>query len=409
MFTRRRLIEAAGAGIALAGIGLPKRAAAEAAGLVLPPQVAPGTRANAVLETLPGKKALIKHAYRPPNYETPVEYFRTAITPNDAFFVRYHLSNIPQVDAGKWRLAVGGEGANGQAEFTLDDIKRMPAVELAAVNQCSGNRRGLFQPHVPGVEWTYGAMGCARWKGVRLKDLLDKAGLKKEAIEIAYNGADSGVTDKTPDFIKSIPVWKAIEDTTIVAYEMNGQPLPHFNGFPARIVVPGWTGTYWMKHVTSISALTKPESNFWMNPAYRIPVGKFPLVARFISQETAANTPITEMVVNSLITSHADGAGVPVGRLVKIGGIAWDGGYGINAVEASIDGGKSWAAAQLGEDLGRFAFRTFSFDVTPRARGKLTVMARASNKIGQTQTTELIHNPAGYHHNVVHSVTLNAA
>ena len=164
----------------------------------------------------------------------------------------------------------------------------MPAVEVVAVNQCSGNRRGLSKPHVAGVEWGYGAMGCARWKGARLKDVLDKVGLKKEAIEIVFNGADGPAIDKTPDFIKSIPVWKAIDEITLIAYEMNGAPLPHFNGFPARIIVPGWTGTYWMKHVISIKALTKPQGGFWMNPAYRIPIGKFPMVARFITQENAA-------------------------------------------------------------------------------------------------------------------------
>jgi hypothetical protein len=266
----------------------------------------------------------------------------------------------------------------------------------------------LFQPHVPGVEWGYGAMGCARWKGARLEDILDKVGLKKEAIEIVFDGADSGITDKTPDFIKSIPTWKAIEDTTLIAYEMNGAPLPHLNGFPARLVVPGWTGTYWMKHVTSIKAVTKPEGGFWMNPAYRIPLGKFPVVARFTSQETAANTPITEMVVNSLITDPADGANVMMGP-ITIGGIAWDGGYGISRVEVSSDGGGTWVAATLGEDLGRFAFRTFSYDLVPKGPGKQTVMARATNKIGQTQTNELIHNPAGYHHNVIHNVTFNVA
>jgi molybdopterin-dependent oxidoreductase-like protein protein/molybdenum-dependent oxidoreductase-like protein len=259
------------------------------------------------------------------------------------------------------------------------------------------------------VEWGYGAMGCARWKGVRPKDLLDKAGLKKEAIEIAFDGADSGVTDKTPDFIKSIPTWKAVEDTTIVAYEMNGQPLPHFNGFPARLIVPGWTGTYWMKHLTTISALTKPQGGFWMNPAYRIPLGKFPLVARFITQETDATTPITEMVVNSLITSPADGADVRVGQPASVSGLAWDGGYGLSDVEISTDGGKTWSLATLGEDLGRYAFRPFTYSLTPQARGRQTIMARATNRIGQTQTMELIQNPAGYHHNVVHRVTLNVA
>jgi DMSO/TMAO reductase YedYZ molybdopterin-dependent catalytic subunit len=401
MITRRQALTAAGA-VALAGTG---RLSAEAQGLTLEPGLPAGVKSVAALEALPGKKPLIKLSYRPPNYETPLEYFRTAITPNDAFFVRYHLSDIPEVDAKTWKLAVGGDGANGQASLTLDELKALPAVEVVAVNQCSGNRRGLAKPHVVGVEWGYGAMGCARWKGARLKDILDKAGLKKEAVEISLDGADKGATEKTPDFVKSIPVWKALEDTTIVAYEMNGAPLPHFNGFPARLIVPGWTGTYWMKHLVTINALMKPLGTFWMASAYRVPLGKFPMVARFTSQETAANTPITEMVVNSVITSHADGANAKASD--SVGGIAWDGGYGITMVEVSTDGGKTWSAAKLGEDLGKFAFRTFSAPLS--GKGKVTVMARATNKIGQTQVTELNVNPAGYHHNVVHSITLNVA
>jgi sulfite dehydrogenase len=403
MISRRRILAA---GAALAGsTTLPPLIPAQAASPQLDPALPEGLRSVATLETLPGKQPLIKMSYRPPNYESPIEYFRTPITPNDQFFVRYHLADIPEVDAKTWKLAVGGDGAERTAALTLDDLKALPAVEVVAVNQCSGNRRGLFKPHVPGVEWGYGAMGCARWKGARLKDILDKVGLKKEAIEIAFDGADKGVTDKTPDFIKSVPTWKAIEDTTLVAYEMNGAPLPHLHGFPARLVLPGWTGTYWMKHLVAINALTKPLGGFWMNPAYRVPLGKFPLVARFTSQETAANTPITEMVVNSLITSHADGARVEAGT--SVGGIAWDGGYGITSVDVSTDGGESWAPAKLGEDLGRFAFRPFSLAVN--TKGKVIVMARATNKIGQTQTSELNHNPAGYHHNVIHSVTLNVA
>jgi len=396
---RREFLGATVAAGATLGHALPAWAQA---GLDLPKSLPEGLRASAVLETLPGKKPLIKLSYRPPNYETPLEYFRTAITPNDAFFVRYHLSVIPEVNANTWKMSVGGEGANGQAEITLADLRAMPAVEVVAVNQCSGNRRGLFEPHVPGVEWGYGAMGCARWKGVRLKDVLDKVKFKKEAIEIVFDGADSAPIDKTPDFIKSIPVWRALDESTIIAYEMNGAPLPHLHGAPARLIVPGWTGTYWMKHVTSIKAVTKPESGFWMNPAYRLQIGRFPMVARFVSQETETNTPITEMMVNSLITSHADGA--RVGSGTSVGGIAWDGGSGIRTVDISTDGGKTWQAATLGEDLGRYAFRTFSFPV--RGQGNVTVMARASNAIGQTQTPSLIHNPAGYHHNVIHSVSL---
>ncbi len=414
MITRRRLLEGVGAGAALIGsVGaFPRLFAAQAAGLDLPQALPPGTRGEAVLDTLPGKKPLIKLSYRPPNYESPLDYLRAPITPNDEFFVRYHLAGIPEVnakeiDAKTWKLSVGGEGANGQATLTFDDLKALPASEVVAVCQCSGNRRGLFQPHVAGVEWGYGAMGCARWKGARLKDILDKVGLKTNAVEIVMNGAEGPVLDKTPDFVKSIPVDKAMEDTTLIAYEMNGQPLPHLNGFPARLILPGWTGTYWMKHIVSLEAVTKPFDGFWMKSAYRIPVGKFPVVARFISQETAVNTPITEMVVNSLITSHTDGARVKVGK-VAVSGLAWDGGYGIRSVEVSTDGGTTWTPAKLGEDLGRFAFRPWSYELAAK-RGNNTVMVRASNAIGQTQTPALIVNPAGYHHNVIQTLTLIGA
>ena len=408
MITRRSLLKGASVGAALvvSGVRFPQLSEAEAAGLNLPGELPEGTRADAILHALPGKKPLIKLTYRPPNYETPIEYLRSAITPNDAFYVRYHLSDIPQVDAKTWRLSVGGEGANAQAELTFDDLQKMPAVEIAAVNQCSGNRRGLFKPHVVGVQWAYGGMGCARWRGARLRDILDRVGIKKEAIEIVLDGADGPALDKTPDFVKSIPMWKAMEETTIVAYEMNGQPLPHFNGFPARVIVPGWTGTYWMKHVTSINVVTKPFTGFWMNSAYRIPLRAFPLVERFTSQDSAVSTPITEMVVNSLITSHADGASVKAGTPITVGGIAWDGGYGIRTVEISTDGGKVWEPATLGEDIGHFAFRTFSARLSPKSKGKHIVMVRATNKIGQSQTSELIPNPAGYHHNIMHRIAL---
>jgi DMSO/TMAO reductase YedYZ molybdopterin-dependent catalytic subunit len=403
MITRRHLLGTAGAGAALAVSGLKY---AEAAGVELTPGVPEGISSYVTMGKLPGKKPLIQLSDRPPNFEAPIEYLRTAITPNDEFYVRYHLSDIPEINAATYKIAIGGEGANGTAEITLDDLKKMPAVEVAAVNQCSGNRRGLSKPRVQGVEWGYGAMGCARWKGAKLKDVLDKVGLKKEAIEVVFNGADGPVVQGTPDFVKSIPVWKAMDENTIVAYEMNGQPLPHFNGFPARIVVPGWTGTYWMKHVISINVLTKPEGNFWMNPAYRIPVGKFPIRDRFLTQENAASTPITEMVVNSLVTSHREGAKIAAGK-VTISGLAWDGGYGISSVQVSTDGGKTWAAATLGQDIGRFAFRPWSF-VLDAKKGANTVTVNATNKLGQSQTTELIFNPAGYHNNVMQTLMLNA-
>ena len=406
MITRRHMLSTAGASAALAvsGVGLPRFA--EAAEVGTTPGVPGGIASYITMGTVPGKKPLIQLSDRPPNYESPLEYLRTPITPNDQFFIRYHLSDIPEIKAEGYKIAVGGDGAGSPMELTLDDLKKMPAIEVVAVNQCSGNRRGLSNPHVAGVEWGYGAMGCARWKGARLKDILEKAGLKKEAIEVGFNGADGPAVDKTPDFIKSIPAWKAVDENTIVAYEMNGQPLPHFNGFPARIIVPGWTGTYWMKHVTQINALTKPQGGFWMNPAYRVPVGKFPLRDRFITQENAASTPITEMVVNSLVTSHREGDKVKAGK-VTVSGMAWDGGYGIRTVQVSTDGGKTWGSATLGQDLGRFAFRPWSFEIAAK-KGKNSVMVNATNALGQSQTASLIFNPAGYHNNVIQNLTLVA-
>lgn len=362
------------------------------------------------MDKLPGKVPLIKLSYRPPNYETPVGYFNSLFTPNDAFFVRYHLANIPEVDAASWRLKIGGEAAEKPFELSLDQLKSdFPAAEIAAVCQCSGNRRGLFPSHVPGVQWGYGAMGNAKWKGARLKDILERAGSTKDALEIVLDGADGPVIDQTPDFIKSLPIWKALEENALVAYEMNGAPLPHFNGFPARIVIPGWTATYWVKHLTSINVRKTPFDGFWVKTAYRVPSGKFPVVQRFVSQETAVNTPITEIMVNSIITSLADGQTIGAGKANEVKGIAWDAGYGIASVEFSSDGGKSWGAATLGEDAGKFSFRPWTCSFTPPKAGAYTLMARASNKIGQTQTAELILNPAGYNHNVIHRVSILAA
>ena len=411
MASRRDFIKASG-GLVLAGGGTwlavhARGAVPNAPGLSSLPS---GAVASGDLEAISGKVPLIKRTWRPPNYETPLEYFAEDFTPNKAFFVRYHLAAIPaSVPADTWSLKVGGDAAATPFEINYDQLRRdFPAVEIAAVNQCSGNRRGLFDPHVTGVEWGVGAMGNARWKGARLKDVLAKAGLKKEAVEIAFDGADGPVMPGTPDFQKSLPVWKALDENTLVAYEMNGEPLPHWNGFPARIVVPGWTGTYWMKHVTSITALGKPFDGFWMKGAYRIPLNRFPLVEHFASQMTEANEPITEMVVNSIITNVAAGQQVPVGRAFEVRGVAWDGGRGIAGVDVSVDGGRTWRAATLGADHGRFSFRSFTQSFTPTDRGALTVMARASNRAGATQTLELIPNPAGYHHNVIQRIAVSA-
>ena len=204
--------------------------------------------------------------------------------------------------------------------------------------------------------------------------------------------------------MKSLPVWKAMDENTLLAWQMNGEPLPHWNGAPVRLVVPGWTGTYWMKHLVSIQALSQPLKNFWMATAYRIPKGKFPIVDRFLSQETDVNTPITEMVVNSLITSPREGQLLRTGQSVEVKGIAWDNGAGIRTVEVSADEGRSWQTATLDQDQGRFSFRGFRHAFKAGAKGDVTLLAKATNRQGASQAFELVFNPAGYHNNVVSRV-----
>jgi sulfite dehydrogenase (cytochrome) subunit A len=407
-FDRRRFLLTGAAGLAAASAPSLRTLAGD---VDLGPAALPsGTLEASVLEALPGKVPLIKKSWRPPNFETPVSYFNEAFTPNDAFFVRYHLAAIPEVAPQDWRLRVGGDGLDKPYELTLAQLRsEFEPSEINAVCQCSGNRRGLSSPHVAGVQWGYGAMGNARWKGARLKDVLARAGIRKEAVEIVLDGADAPVLAKTPDFVKSIPAWKAVDDTVLLAYEMNGEALPHWNGYPVRLVVPGWTATYWMKHITSIEAATQPFKGFWMAPAYRIPKGKFPVVDRFLTQETETNTPITEMVVNSLITNLYPNQRFAANQTIDVRGIAWDGGFGIATVEVSQDGGKSWRPSQLGADLGRFAWRQWRYIVPAARPGQYAVMAKATNRIGASQTFELNFNPAGYHNNVVQRIDIQVA
>ena len=396
----------------LAGLGAIVASGAQAAQKPhwMSPALPDGTRDEATLERLPGKQPLIRLSDRPPNYETPIDAFSSAITPNDRFFVRYHLAGIPTMDALKnWSLTVNGDAAERQVAFTMADLKKdFSQVEVTAVCQCSGNRRGLFDPHVPGVEWGYGAMGNAVWRGVRLKDVLAKAGVKPGALELWVGGADEPVMPATPAFRKSLPIALAQRDDVLIATAMNDQSLPHLNGFPARLIVPGWTGTFWMKHLTSIEVSTKPLTSFWIQKAYRVPAGMFPVDLPFTSQQDSTSWPITEMVVNSVIAEPIDGARVGRGGFI-VRGVAWDRGHGIATVEVSFDAGKSWKQAELGRDLGHFAFRAFSLASGALPPGPCAVSARAVSNAGEKQAVTLLRNPAGYHHNVPQTMTVTVA
>ncbi|TLZ02584.1 MAG: oxidase [Gammaproteobacteria bacterium] len=361
------------------------------------------------LAALPGKKPLIRRSFRPPNFETPLADLAAPLTDNGAFFVRYHLTVIPRIDPDSWRLQVSGASARRALTLSLAELRSgFEQVEVVAVNQCAGNRRGLFTPRVPGVQWGGGAMGNARWRGVRLREVLQRAGVAADALEVVFGGADAPVLPATPAFVKSLPVERALDESTLVAFEMNGRPLPHWNGAPARLVVPGWVGTYWMKHLASIRIEPRAFDGFWMKTAYRVPTGAFP-GARFTSQETAETTPVTELLVNSLIVSPGSGARLSRGAHAELAGKAWDGGAGIEGVEVSVDGGQSWRDATLQRDLGRFAWREFRFVLDTSRAGRLDVAVRARSRNGAKQPDKLTPNPSGYHDNIVQAVSLEIA
>ena len=396
MVTRRRVVAGSIGGLLLSSLNGPLAFGAAAAD-------------EETLVQLPGKRPLVKRTFRPPNYETPLADLRPQFTANDSFFVRYHLASIPEIDPRTWRLRIGGASANRTLELSLADLKRdFEPVRLAAINQCSGNRRGLFVPHAGGVQWTYGAMGNALWGGVRLRDVLNRVGVKGDALEVVCDGGDGAPLPGTPDFVKSLPVDHALDAHTLIAFEMNGKPLPHWNGAPARLVVPGWTATYWVKHLTSINVEPKAFEGFWMKSAYRIPTGVFP-GARFASQENAQTTPITEILINSLVTSHANGDRLERGRSAQLAGWAWDGGSGISAVEVSSDDGHSWRPAALGEAPSSWSWRGFRMPLDTAKPGTLRIAVRATGRNGARQPDKLTPNPSGYHHNMIQTLTLEVA
>jgi hypothetical protein len=249
-----------------------------------------------------------------------------------------------------------------------------------------------------------GAMGNARWRGVRLKDLLNKAGVAAGARQVTFNGLDQPLVAKTPDFIKALDLDHALDGEVLLAYEMNGEDLPWLNGYPLRLVVPGYYGTYWVKHVHEITVIDQVDDSYWMTPAYRIPDNDCACVEP--GTTPGRTVPIARLNVRSFITSLADGAQIKAG-VTTVRGIAFDGGHGIRQVLFSDDGGRSWREAELGRDLGKFSFREWTLPFTPARVGVHELKVKATNRIGQSQPLEPLWNPAGYMRNVVETVRVS--
>ncbi len=360
------------------------------------------------LVAYPQKRPLILLTARPPQLETPFGVFNeSAITPNDAFFVRYHWSGIPtSIDPQTYRLRVGGN-VNTPLELSLSDLRQMAdATELVAVVQCSGNSRGHFEPRANGGQLSNGAMGNARWTGVPLRKVLEKAGVKAGSVQVAFNGLDTPPLGDGPDFVKALNLDHALDGEVMLAWQMNGADLPMLNGYPLRLIVPGYYGTYWVKHLSDITVTDKVFDGFWMSTAYRIPDNQCACTEP--GKGPAKTVPINRMNVRSFVTSLTEGMHVKTGQQTVVRGIAFDGGYGVNEVAFSSDGGRSWQAAQLGKDLGKYSFRVWSAAFTPRQKGGHELMVRAVNRIGQGQPAGALWNPPGYMRNVVESTRIVA-
>ena len=358
----------------------------------------------------PGKRPLILVHSRSPHLETPFSVFNGGpLTPNDAFFVRYHLANFPtRIDPETYRLKVSGK-VKSPLHLSLADLRSMPGqVELVAVNQCSGNSRGYFSPRVFGAQLGNGAMGNARWTGVSLKAVLEKAGVDASAKQVTFNGLDTPVLPSTPDFRKALDIDHALSSEPMLAWAMNGEDLPFLNGYPLKLIVPGWFGTYWVKHLVEIEVIDHDFSGhdaFFMTKSYRIPDNACACVPAGTSPDKTR--PISTLLVRSFITSVTTAATLPLAGVTELKGIAFDGGSGIRSVEVSSDQGKTWRRASLGKDLGRYSFREWRMPVTFASKGNAVLMCRATANNGDVQPMSADWNPAGYRRNVVEQTTVS--
>jgi DMSO/TMAO reductase YedYZ molybdopterin-dependent catalytic subunit len=401
MVTRRKLLGAAGVGaVALSG----RSWALTSVDLPLPG----GPESREVTSAFPQKGAMILQRTRPPLLETPFDVFDKGVfTPNDQFYVRWHWAVIPtDIDPGKFSLNVHGH-VNQSLSLSMNDILHgLPRVELAAVNQCSGNSRGFFQPRVPGGQWANGAMGNALWAGVRLKDVLDKAGVKPGAVQVRFKGLDEPVVADAPHFMKSLDIDLARDGEVMIAYAMNGEQLPLVNGFPLRLVVPGWYATYWVKMLNDIEVLNQPDTNYWTKVAYTIPDTPHANVKP--GETNVKMIPINRMVPRSFVTNLTSGAQVKSGAPTTLRGIAFGGDSGVARMHYSIDRGQSWREAQLGKDEGNYGFRRWQTQLKLPSPGKYGLLARCTNGKGVAQPDAANWNLAGFMRNVVEGVDVIA-
>ena len=380
--SRRSFIIGAGQAGAAAGLG----------------RLLPGAGAQA--PAIKGKEKLIVRSLRPEDLETPVGLLNSWITPNDLFYVRHHMY-APRVEAAGWTVRIDGE-VERELRLTLDELRQLPKASVAVTLECAGNGRAYFDPPVAGIQWEKGAVGTARFAGARLGDLLRRAGLKAAGKYVALDGADKPV-GKMPDFVRNVPLEKAMHADTLLAYEMNGEPIPALHGFPLRAIVPGWEGAYSVKWLEHVRVIDREFDGFFVKTAYRYPTKR---IAPGASVDPKDMAPLTGLVVKSFINSPLQGAAVKAGA-ARVTGFAWAGEGHVAKVEVSLDGGSSWAPARLGKERERYAWQSFAHEFKVAEPGSYLLMSRATDDRGRVQPVAPMWNPSGYLWNAIDQVRIN--
>ena len=328
----------------------------------------------------------------PRNAETSVEYLRSWITANSAFFDRNQGEIPAEVELVAWKLTVEGE-VEKELTFSFDEILRLPKATVADTIECSGNSRSLLEEKAHGNPWTIGGVGNAVWGGVWLRELLNRAGLKEAAGHVAFEGFDKAKTK----FIRSIPLKKAL-DSTLLAYEMNGEPLPLKHGYPLRALALGWTGANCVKWLARITVMVHPYEGFFMDKVYRI----FQK-----GEESTAGAVVTSLPLKSIITQPQTGEKLACGKVVVLGA-AYGGEQEVDKVEVSVDGGASWNEAEFIGPHERYAWRQWQYVWTAERPGQFRIMARATDTGGHRQPQQAEWNVLGYGNNGIkeHGITV---
>jgi len=349
---------------------------------------------------VPGKEKMIVRSLRYMDLEMPVHLLDSWITPVELFYVRNHLP-LPTVNVAEWSIAVTGE-VEHPLELKLADLENFEQAKVFNTMECAGNGRSFYRPRAPGIQWGRGSVGNAEFSGPRLGDVLRRAGLKATAKHVAFNGIDEP-PGKVPDFIRSIPIEKALDRDTLVALRMNGAPLRIEHGFPARALAPGWLGAASVKWLIEIRVMDREFDGNFMKPGYRFPTRPVPPGGEISPEETAV---ITGLPVKSVIARPGDGSHWKLGP-VRISGAAWAGENEVTRVDISTDEGKTWKPAKFGPEKAKYAWRLWEYAWKPGKAGSYVVMSRATDSAGRRQPAEPAWNPSGYLWNVIDRVRIH--